>query len=76
MEVDAADRMLSFSRATRVVVMDLDSEKVVGEVAETPGVHGMAFVRDLDWGFMGNGGDSAETVFDLKMLTSSGRVCG
>jgi hypothetical protein len=34
-EVDAAHRRLDISRATHVVVMDLDPEEVVGEIAGT-----------------------------------------
>jgi DNA-binding beta-propeller fold protein YncE len=74
LEVDAAHRRLYISRATRVVVMDLDSEKVVGEIAGTPGVHGIAFVPDLDRGFTSNGGDSTVTAFDLKTLKTIGKV--
>ena len=72
--MDAADRRLYIARATRVIVVDLDSEKVVGEIAETPGVHGIAFVPDLNRGFTSNGGDSTVTVFDLKTLKTLGKV--
>jgi DNA-binding beta-propeller fold protein YncE len=74
LEVDAANRKLYVARATRVIVVDLDSEKVVGEIAETPGVHGIAFVPDLDRGFTSNGGDSTVTVFNLKTLKTLGKV--
>ena len=74
LEVDAANRKLYVTRGTRVVVVDLDSEKVVGEIADTPGVHGVAFVPDLGRGFTSNGGDSSSTVFDLKTLKTLGKV--
>jgi DNA-binding beta-propeller fold protein YncE len=74
LEVDAINRKLYVARATRVIVVDLDSEKVVGEIAETPGVHGIAFVPDLNRGFTSNGGDSTVTVFDLKTLKALGKV--
>src|SRR5437879_3133043 len=61
LEVDAASRQLFVARGTRVVVVNLDTEKVVGEIAETPGVHGIAFVPDLSRGFTSNGGDSSVT---------------
>ncbi len=57
-----------------MVVVDLDKEKVVGEIAETPGVHGIAFVPDLNRGFTSNGGDSSVTVFDTKTLKTIGKV--
>jgi DNA-binding beta-propeller fold protein YncE len=74
LEVDAANRRLYVTRGTRVVVVDLDSEKVVGEIADTPGVHGVAFVPDLNRGFTSNGGDSSATVFDSKTLKTLGKV--
>jgi DNA-binding beta-propeller fold protein YncE len=74
LEVDAANRRLYVTRGTRVVVIDLDSEKVVGEIADTPGVHGIAFVPDLGRGFTSNGGDSSVTVFDTKTLKTLGKV--
>jgi DNA-binding beta-propeller fold protein YncE len=74
LEVDAANRRLYIARATRVIVVDLDSEKVIGEIADTPGVHGIAFVPDLNRGFTSNGGDSSVTVFDLKTLKTLGKV--
>jgi DNA-binding beta-propeller fold protein YncE len=74
LEVDPANRKLYVARGNRVVVVDLDSEKVVGEIADTPGVHGIAFVPDLNRGFTSNGGDSSVTVFDLKTLKTLGKV--
>jgi DNA-binding beta-propeller fold protein YncE len=74
LEVDPANRRLYVTRGTRVVVVDLDSEKVVGEIAETAGVHGVAFVPDLSRGFTSNGGDSTATVFDTRTLKTIGKV--
>src|SRR5580692_7022258 len=74
LEVDAANRRLYVARSTRVIVIDLDSEKVVGEIADTPGVHGIAFVPELNRGFTSNGGDSTVTAFDLKTLKTLGKV--
>jgi DNA-binding beta-propeller fold protein YncE len=74
LEVDAANRRLYVTRGNRVIVVDLDTEKVVGEIPDTPGVHGVAFVPDLGRGFTSNGGDSSATVFDLKTLKTIGKV--
>jgi DNA-binding beta-propeller fold protein YncE len=57
-----------------VVVLDLETEKVVGEISDTPGVHGIAFVADLNRGFTSNGGDSSVTAFDTKTLKTLGKV--
>jgi DNA-binding beta-propeller fold protein YncE len=74
LEVDVANRRLYVARGTRVLVIDVESEKVVGEIADTPGVHGIAFVPELNRGFTSNGGDSSVTAFDLKTLKTLGKV--
>ena len=52
---DSPTRRLFISRGTKVVVLDVDSEKVVGEIPDTPGVHGIALVPDRANGFTSNG---------------------
>jgi len=74
LEVDAANRKLYVTRGNRVVVVDLDTEKVVGEIKDTAGVHGIAFAPDLNRGFTSNGTDSSVTVFDLKTLQTIAKV--
>ena len=74
LEVDPGTQRLFVTRGTHVVVLDLESEKVVGEIPDTPGVHGIAFVADLNRGFTSNGGDSSVTAFDTKTLKTLGRV--
>ena len=44
--VDSDTRRLYVSRGNRVVVVDLDKETVVGELPETPGIHGVAIVPE------------------------------
>ena len=72
--VDANARRLFISRATHVIVMDADSGKVVGDIPDTPGVHGIALARDLGRGFISNGRENTVTIFDLKSLAVSGKV--
>jgi DNA-binding beta-propeller fold protein YncE len=72
--VDSAAHRLYVSRGNRVVVIDLESEKVVGELPDTPGIHGMALVPELGKGYTSNGGDSSVTVFDLKTLKAIRRI--
>ena len=72
--VDPGARRLYVSRGNRVVVLDLDKEMVVGELADTPGVHGIAIVPELGKGFTSNGSDSSVTVFDLKTLKATGKI--
>lgn len=66
--MDADSHRLYVSRSTRVQVVDVEEGKVVGEVAKTPGVHGIALVPKHKRGFTTNGGDSTATVFDLETL--------
>lgn len=66
--IDSAARRLYVSHATHVVVIDLDSEKVVGDIPDTPGVHGIAIAPGLNRGFISNGRGNSVTIFDLKTL--------
>jgi YVTN family beta-propeller protein len=72
--MDPAGRRLYISRSTRVQVVDIDDGKVVGEVAKTPGVHGIALDTKRGQGYTSNGGDNTVTVFDLKTLAEKSRV--
>jgi DNA-binding beta-propeller fold protein YncE len=74
LEVDPTCQQLFVTRGTHVLVLDLESEKVVGEIPDTPGVHGVAFVPDLGRGFTSNGGDSSVTAFDAKSLKTLSKV--
>ena len=74
MTVDPQAHRLYFGRSTRVQVFDLDSGKVVAEIPDTPGIHGVALAPDLGRGFTSNGRDSSVTVFDLKSLAVLARV--
>lgn len=65
---DPATHRLFISRATRVEVLDTQSGQVVGTIADTPGVHGIALASDLHRGFTSNGKGDSITVFDLDTL--------
>ncbi len=72
--VDSAARRLYVSHATHVVVVDVDTNKVVGDIPDTPGVHGIAIAGDLGKGFISNGRGNNVTIFDLKTLKATGTV--
>ncbi len=72
--VDGAAHRLYVSHATHVVVVDLESGKIAGDIPDTPGVHGIAIVPALNKGFISNGRGNDVTVFDLKTLKSTGKV--
>jgi DNA-binding beta-propeller fold protein YncE len=66
--VDAAAHRLYVSHGTKVVVIDTVANKVVGEISDTPGVHGFAIAADLGRGFASNGGEGHASIIDLKTL--------
>ncbi|MGD0281804.1 MAG: YncE family protein [Dissulfurispiraceae bacterium] len=72
--VDSAARRLYISRSTHVMVVDIDTDKVAGDIADTPGVHGIAIAPELDRGFTSNGRSNSVTIFDLKTLKVLGQV--
>ena len=72
--VDATGRRLFVTRGTHVQVLGLADGRLVGEIQDTPGVHGVALAPDLGRGFTSNGRDSSVTIFDLRTLAPLGRV--
>jgi YVTN family beta-propeller protein len=65
---DSPTRRLFISRQTKVIVLDVDSEKVVGEIPNTEGVHGIALAPEFNRGFTSNGRANTVTIFDMKTL--------
>src|SRR5215472_3436836 len=68
LKIDSQARRLYISRATRVLVIDADTGKSIGEIPDTPGVHGIALAPEFDKGFTSNGRENTVNVFDLKTL--------
>ncbi len=71
---DSAAQRLYIARATRVMVVDVDSGKLVGEIPGTAGVHGVALVPKLGRGVTSNGKDNSATIFDTKTLKTIATV--
>jgi len=72
--MDSAARRLYVSHNTHVVVVDPDAGKVVGDIPDTPGVHGIALVPALNRGFVSNGRGNNVTIFDMKTLKTVSQV--
>jgi DNA-binding beta-propeller fold protein YncE len=70
--MDSSARRLYVSHATHVVVVDPDAGKVVGDIPDTPGVHGIALAPSLNRGFVSNGRGNNVTIFDMKTLKAVG----
>ena len=56
------------SRSTHVMVVEGATGKVLGDIPNTPGVHGVGIAAKAGHGFTTNGGDQTVTMFDLKSL--------
>ena len=56
------------SRGTHMMVVEGATGKVLGDIPDTPGVHGAGIVTKVGHGFTTNGGDQTVTMFDLKTL--------
>jgi DNA-binding beta-propeller fold protein YncE len=72
--VDSSAHRLYVSHATKIVVADTETGKVVGEIPDLPGVHGIAIASDLGRGFTSNGRANTSTIVDLKTLKPLGTV--
>jgi YVTN family beta-propeller protein len=72
--VDEGARRLYVAHGTQVEVLDVDSGAIVGKVANTPGVHGIAIAPESGRGFVSDGQSSAVTIFDLKTLQTIAEV--
>jgi DNA-binding beta-propeller fold protein YncE len=71
LEVDPATHRLFISRGTHVIVVDPDKGKIIGDIPNTQGVHGIALADEFNKGFTTNGRTSDSTVFDLTTLKVS-----
>jgi len=71
---DAEARRVYISRGTHVMVIDADTGKSVGDIADTPGVHGIALAPELGRGFTSNGREGTVSIFDIKTLATSSKV--
>jgi len=66
--VDSTARRLYVSHGTQVDVLDADTGKPIGVIADTPGVHGIAIASSLERGFTTNGKENKVSVFNTRTL--------
>jgi DNA-binding beta-propeller fold protein YncE len=74
LSVDSAAHRLYVTHGSKIVVIDTQAGKVVGEIADTPGVHGFAIAADLGRGFSSNGRENKASIVDLKTLKTIQKV--
>jgi DNA-binding beta-propeller fold protein YncE len=71
---DSAGRRLFIARATRVMVINMESGRQVGEIPDTSGVHGIALDPEISRGFTSNGREDTVSVFDLTSLAVEKKI--
>src|SRR2546430_11005911 len=72
--IDSSANRLYLSHATKVVVADLNKSAVVGEIADTPGVHAFVAVPEFQRGFSSNGKEAKSSVVDLTTLKTVSKI--
>lgn len=72
--IEPATGRVFVSRSTHVMVVEGATGKLLGDIPDTPGVHGIGIVTSLGHGFITNAGDSSVLMFDLKTLAPIRRI--
>ncbi|HYS26833.1 MAG TPA: hypothetical protein VEP46_14575, partial [Vicinamibacterales bacterium] len=72
--VEPATGRVFVSRGDHMMVVEGATGKVLGDIPNTPGVHGAGIVTKAGHGFTTNGGDMTVTMFDLKTLAVLRRI--
>src|SRR5579863_9316019 len=72
--VEAATGRVFVSRGDHMMVVEGATGKVLGDIPNTPGVHGAGIATKAGHGFTTNGGDMTVTMFDLKTLAEIKRI--
>lgn len=68
LSVDETSQRLFVSHGNVVNVIDLKTEKVIGKISDTKGVHGIAIANNLNKAFITDGAENAVTVINLNSL--------
>lgn len=71
---DSANHRLYVSHGTQTEVIDTATDKLIGTIPDTQGVHGIAIATDLGKGFTSNGTTNNVTVFDIATLKVTGKI--
>src|SRR4030088_2897690 len=71
---DPPSHRLYIARQNRVMVVDEDSGKLLGEVNGIQGAHGTAIAENTGHGFATSSGDQSVVMFDLKTFKVLARI--
>jgi DNA-binding beta-propeller fold protein YncE len=72
--IDSAARRLYVTHGTHITVVDIDRDAVVGDIPDTPGVHGFAIDTKRRVGYSSNGGEGKVGVVRLDDLAAIGKI--
>lgn len=71
LRVDPDTHRIFLSRGDHMMVVDQGTGKLIADLKDTKGIHGMALAYDLGKGFTSNGQANTVTVFDLKTIAAT-----
>src|ERR1700750_2711364 len=71
---DTTDHRIYIARQTRLMVVDENSGKLIGEVTGINGAHGTAIAEKTGHGFATSGEDSSVVMFALRTLKPIGKI--
>src|SRR5450432_1402420 len=71
---DPPNHRLFIGRQNRVMVVDENTGKLLGEVADIKGAHGTAVATGTGHGFATSGNDQSVVMFDLTTFKTLGRI--
>ncbi|HEX3719788.1 MAG TPA: YncE family protein [Verrucomicrobiae bacterium] len=74
LSIDHTGRRLYVSHNTKIIVIDIDQDQIVGQITGTPGVHGFAVASSLGRGFSSNGRENTVSVVNLDTLKTVTKV--
>src|SRR6267143_137092 len=66
--VDSDNRRLYVTHYQKIEVLNADTGKSIGQITQTPGVHGIALVKSQGKGYTSNGKADTVSVIDLNTL--------
>ena len=72
--MDESTSRLYISHGNEMNVFDISTNKLLGTIPDTRGVHGIALAKELNKGFISNGRDTSVTIIDLKLLKTIAKV--
>jgi len=74
LSIDAIARRLYVAHGDHVDVVDIDDNKPVGRIEDTPGVHGVAIAHEINRDFVSDGQSSQASIVELQTLATIART--